>query len=276
MDLFISYTHMDRPVAAAIAGELAKLAIEVWWDHDLIAGEDYRRHITEMLARTPAVIVLWSRRSIGSQWVLAEATTSSERRTLIPISIDGERPPIDFRSLHTIQLDDWCPGDPLPQEVVRAVAGLLGRSISYSAQLPQIRGVARLAKQATAAWYLDFESLLFYLFGLGMACFLCELPIPTLARRCSIADHVQWAPWVLSPSIGIMVAALYMRPVLEQRRLQFAIPILTLAALLSLVAYGIANAVTGALKPDELLIIFGLDSFIFVLVTALAERAIHR
>ncbi|HJU17872.1 MAG TPA: toll/interleukin-1 receptor domain-containing protein, partial [Stellaceae bacterium] len=134
MDVFISYTHTDRPVAAAIAGEFAKLAIEVWWDHDLMAGEDYRRRITEILARTPAVIVLWSRRSIASQWVLAEATTASERRALVPLSLDGERPPIDFRSLHTIQLDGWCPGDPLPQEVVRAVAGLLGRSLSYSTQ----------------------------------------------------------------------------------------------------------------------------------------------
>ncbi|HJU17901.1 MAG TPA: toll/interleukin-1 receptor domain-containing protein, partial [Stellaceae bacterium] len=134
MDLFISYTHTDRPIAAAIAGEFAKLAIEVWWDHDLMAGEDYRRRITEILAHTSAVIVLWSRRSIASQWVLAEATTASERRALVPLSMDGERPPIDFRSLHTIQLDGWCPGDPLPQEVVRAVAGLLGRSLSYSTQ----------------------------------------------------------------------------------------------------------------------------------------------
>ena len=275
MDLFISYAHPDRPVAAAIAGELAKLGIEVWWDHQLVGGDDYRRRITEMLARVPAVIVLWSRRSTESQWVINEAATALERRALIPISIDGDKPPIDFRSLHTIELNGWSPGDALPQDVVRAVAGLLGRNISYAPQ-PQTRTVARIARQATAAWYLDFESLLFYLIGQGFACFLCELPIPDLARRLSIADRVPWAPYALSLSIGIMVAALYMRPALEHRRLQVAIPIFAIGATLSLFAYFIADTVTGALSSEELLIIFGLDSFIFLLVTAVADRATRR
>src|SRR5262245_28944555 len=131
VDLFVSYTHEDRPAAAGIAEQLVSLGVEVWWDHELLGGGDYRSRIAEILGRTPAAIVIWSRRSIQSHWVLNEAAAASERRCLIPVSIDGEKPPIDFRSLHTIDLSQWLPGEPLPTELVRAVGGRLRRELDY-------------------------------------------------------------------------------------------------------------------------------------------------
>ena len=72
-----------------------------------------------------------------------------------------------------------------------------------------------------------------------------------------------------------MVAALYMRPVLEDRRLMVALPIFALGAVLSLFAYVIAAAVT-MMMPEQLLTMAGLDAFIFILVTAVADRANRR
>ena len=272
-DLFLSYAREDRPIVAALAEQLIGLGIDVWWDHDLIGGDDYRSRIEEMLSRIPAAIVIWSRRSVQSHWVLNEASVASQRRCLIPVSLDDEQAPIDFRSLHTIDLRRWMPGDALPTELVRAVSERLGRVIDHDAGATRSAGtVARLAHRATAAWYLDFETLLFYLIGQGLGCFLMELPLAKLAQR---LDGMQSAPYALSLAIGLMMATLYMRPVLQNRRLPVAAALLGLAAALSLSAYLDARVVS-TLPLDEILVYSGLSTFSFILVTALADRSTRR
>lgn len=276
-DLFISYAHEDRPIAAAIAERLVALGVDVWWDHDLLGGEDYRARISEILSRTQAAIVIWSRRSTESHWVLNEAAAASERQCLIPVAIDNQKPPIDFRSIHTIDLAKWLPGDALPVELVRAIESRLKRQIQYEPTASRSNTVARLAYRTTAAWYLDFEALLFYLMGHGLGCFLLELPIPILERKLAVQGTAMlWAPYAVAMANGLMVAALYMRPVLQYRRLPIASLIFLAAALLSLFAYLVAKAVTAALTGDEVLIIVGLDTFAFILVSAIADRAIRQ
>jgi hypothetical protein len=276
-DLFISYTHEDRPVAEAIAQKFIRLGVEVWWDHELLGGEDYRDRISEILARVPAAIVIWSRRSVQSHWVLNEATVASERRCLIPIAIDDEKPPIDFRSFHTIDVKSWLPGDALPTDLVRAVAGRLGRTIDYEPTAERAGVVGRLGQQATAAWYLDFESLLFYLMGHGLACMLMNLPISRLAEKLALAGHqLALAPYAVAVSNGLIVAALYLRPVLETRRLPVAAPIFVAATALSLLSSVVDDALTAALSSDEILILVGMTTFAFILVSAVADRATRR
>jgi hypothetical protein len=92
-DVFLSYSRADRPVAEAIARELQRLGVDVWWDHDLLGGGDYRRRISDILTRVAAAIVIWSRRSVESQWVISEAAAARERRVLVPVTIDGQEPP---------------------------------------------------------------------------------------------------------------------------------------------------------------------------------------
>jgi hypothetical protein len=276
-DLFVSYTHEDRPVAAAIAQQFLTLGVDVWWDHELLGGDDYRGRISELLARVPAAIVIWSRRSVQSHWVLNEAAAASERRCLIPIAIDDEKPPIDFRSLHTIDLKSWLPGDALPTELVRAVAGRLGRTLDYEPNAARPNIVGRIGQQATAAWYLDFESLLFFLIGHGLACMLMNLPISRLAEKLATAgSQIPWAPYVVALSNGLIIAALYMRPVLESRRLPVAAPIFLAASALSVLAYEVDKAITGVLSSDEVLILVGMTTFAFILVSAIADRAVRR
>ena len=71
-----------------------------------------------------------------------------------------------------------------------------------------------------------------------------------LAQR---LDGMQWAPYALSLAIGLMMATLYMRPVLQNRRLPVAAALLGLAAALSLSAYLAARVVT-TLPLDEILV----------------------
>ena len=152
-EVFLSYNRADRPIAEALALELGRLDIEVWWDHDLLGGDDYRRRISEILARVRIAIVIWSRRSVDSQWVLSEAAAARERKALVPVAIDNAELPIDFRALHTTDLMSWVPGDPLPDPLLKSIGERLGRELSYREAAPRSGAVARLAKQATQAWY---------------------------------------------------------------------------------------------------------------------------
>jgi hypothetical protein len=51
-DVFLSYNQTDRPIAQAIAAELQRLGVDVWWDHDLLGGDDFRARIAEVLTRS--------------------------------------------------------------------------------------------------------------------------------------------------------------------------------------------------------------------------------
>ena len=85
-----------------------------------------------------------------------------------------------------------------------------------------------------------------------------------------------WAPYVVVLFNGLMVAALYLRPVLESRRLPLAAPVVAAAAALSALAYEVDKTVTAALGPDEILILVGMTTFAFILVNAVADRTIRR
>jgi hypothetical protein len=270
VDVLLSYAHEDRAVSAAIAQELTKLGIQVWWDHDLLGGEDFRQRISEMLERTPATIVIWSRRSVHSKWVINEAALAEQHQRLIPVSIDGEPPPIDFRSAHTLDLKDWVPGDRLPDALVRAVAGRLRREIGYELPASPARGVSRLHKRVTATWYLDFENVVLYLIGQGLACFLVEATIPPLASRLGSSRAV-WLPYALAVIEATIIAALYLRPVLEARRIAVAFRLFAISAALGVLAYTVLDAMQ-TLAQDELMIIFGSVGFAFVLITSIAVR----
>lgn len=273
-DVFLSYNRTDRATAEALARELQRLGIDVWWDHELLAGDDYRQRISEMLARIRVAIVIWSRRSVESQWVISEAAAAREMQRLIPVTIDGHEPPIDFRALHTTDLAAWVPGDPLPDPLLRALSERLGRAFTYDESTMRAGTVSRLARQATQAWYLDFESLLFYFIGQGFACFLVNLPLVFLFRadNSAVAALPAWSPYGFALMNGIIVAALYMRPTLETRRLHIAIPLFVVATLISVAAYagGLAVATAG---EREVVILVGLATLALLFVTSIAQRS---
>ncbi len=54
-----------------------------------------------------AVVVLWSKHSVNSRWVRAEATQAQASSRLVPVMIEGCRRPIMFELTHTAELQDW-------------------------------------------------------------------------------------------------------------------------------------------------------------------------
>ncbi|MFO1394024.1 MAG: TIR domain-containing protein [Steroidobacteraceae bacterium] len=106
--LFISYASVDRHLIAPLVEFLRGQGWDVWWDRHLEAGETFDRRIEQELAAADAVVVVWSRASVASNWVLSEAMVGFETNRLVPVALDARiAPPLPFNRLHTIPLADW-------------------------------------------------------------------------------------------------------------------------------------------------------------------------
>ncbi|MEO6014675.1 MAG: toll/interleukin-1 receptor domain-containing protein [Devosia sp.] len=120
LDVFISYSRKDRDKAAALADSLNTKGYSVWWDQNLVSGSRFREVIESKLQEANKIVVLWSKHSIVSSFVIDEAQAGKESGKLIPLSIDVARPPLGFRDLHTIALRN---SGGLPAELVAALEG---------------------------------------------------------------------------------------------------------------------------------------------------------
>ncbi len=89
------------PSASARAGH------EVWWDRHIQGGSRFSTEIDRELKSAEAVVVLWSKASVESAWVQDEAAEGRDSGRLVPVSLDGSRPPLGFRQFHTVELADW-------------------------------------------------------------------------------------------------------------------------------------------------------------------------
>lgn len=132
--LFLSYSRTDKSRARRVATALQKAGYEIWWDARIEGGAAYARSISAALDAADAVIVLWSAKSIESDWVRDEAAQGRDRHCLIPISLDGSLPPIGFRQYQIIDLSRWH-GRSRSREIVAiesAVEAIIGGRASES------------------------------------------------------------------------------------------------------------------------------------------------
>ena len=105
--VFISYSHEDREVARRYASALEAAGLTVWWDDHLRSGEAFDEKIEAALRAASAVVVLWSKASVASRWVRAEATLADRNKTLVPVMIEPCERPIMFELSHTVELGHW-------------------------------------------------------------------------------------------------------------------------------------------------------------------------
>lgn len=106
-DIFISYSRDDRENVRHIADALEAEGLDVWWDPEIPPGESFAAVIDRQLKEAACVIVVWSKKSIMSNWVQEEADDGMMRNTLIPIMIDEIDLPRGFKRLQTADLKGW-------------------------------------------------------------------------------------------------------------------------------------------------------------------------
>lgn len=106
-DIFISYARDDRSRVEPLVRTLEAQGYSVWWDRELVPGASFEKTIDEAITAARCVVVVWSRASVESEWVQAEAGDGLDRGILVPVMMDAVRVPISFRRKHAAQLLDW-------------------------------------------------------------------------------------------------------------------------------------------------------------------------
>jgi hypothetical protein len=122
-DIFLSYSRKNASVVRELVAHLEKQDWSVFWDRDMMAGNDFERHLEKELGQAKAVLVVWSQYSVESSWVRAEANDALERQCYVPIRMDNSILPLIFRSTETIDLTRW-PMVSRPMELRKMVLSL--------------------------------------------------------------------------------------------------------------------------------------------------------
>jgi CheY-like chemotaxis protein len=126
-DLFISYSQKDLATVKSLTALLQGLGWSVWFDQHIRAGTSFDRVIEQALQDARAVIVVWSRNSVNSDWVRAEAAYAQESSKLFPVRLDDAPLPLRFIHVHTLNLSDW--DGTIEHRALQALAAHLAEAI---------------------------------------------------------------------------------------------------------------------------------------------------
>ena len=126
-DVFMSYARADKARVASLVAALQAQGWSVWWDPAISPGQEFDLRIAEELENSSAVMVVWTVNSVQSRWVRGEARDGADRGILIPVKLGAVPLPIDFRAIHTTELDDGADPTQNPrfEEVIQALRTLI-------------------------------------------------------------------------------------------------------------------------------------------------------
>ncbi|MEO5862613.1 MAG: toll/interleukin-1 receptor domain-containing protein [Burkholderiales bacterium] len=136
-DIFISYASEDRERARQIAATFTGLGWSVWWDRQIPFGKTFDQVIEQNLAQAKCVVVLWTKHSVDSRWVRAEASDGVGREMLLPVVLERDlKLPLQFKMLQAANLADWHPDVPHEefQRLLKSIESLLGSPSAHKAE----------------------------------------------------------------------------------------------------------------------------------------------
>jgi Mrp family chromosome partitioning ATPase len=101
---FLSHSTQDHERIREIRAALEASGLEVWSPEQIQIGKTLRNEVAQALDESDVVVVCWSKSSISSDWVLAEAGEGLRRGILAPALLDDVAPPVGFRTIQSADL----------------------------------------------------------------------------------------------------------------------------------------------------------------------------
>ncbi|MEP7384238.1 MAG: SUMF1/EgtB/PvdO family nonheme iron enzyme, partial [Gemmatimonadota bacterium] len=130
-DVFLSYASVDREVAVRLGELLEGEGLSVFVDQaSLQRGEAWREALDAALDRARCVVMLLSRASVASDWVLRESRRALKRQVLVPVMLERGVPlPVEVKELHVGDLRGWDRSDGAQQfqELLSVIVRVVGR-----------------------------------------------------------------------------------------------------------------------------------------------------
>lgn len=102
----MSYRKDDRPIAERLVTALCAAGKSVWWDDALAPTEAWDAMIEKEIAAAKVVLVLWTPRSVQSDWVRSEAHYAQDHHKLIPVLVEKCSIPLAFMLRQAVDLTD--------------------------------------------------------------------------------------------------------------------------------------------------------------------------
>lgn len=133
-DIFLSYAHEDETSAKRIVDALAREGLDAWWDHEIPPGRSWDEVIGTRIDSARVAVVIWSSKSVGSNFVKEEAQLALDAGKLLPVKVDECDPPVGFRRMHAANLAGWRGDGAHPQ--FRALVGEIRRRLDAGASAP--------------------------------------------------------------------------------------------------------------------------------------------
>lgn len=106
-DIFLSYASEDRQRVRPLVNRFEEHGWDVWWDREIPPGQTWTDVLERALSETRAMVVVWTKASIRSDWVEIEASEGRKRGGLFPVKLDEVVPPLQFRLTQAADLTDW-------------------------------------------------------------------------------------------------------------------------------------------------------------------------
>jgi formylglycine-generating enzyme required for sulfatase activity len=143
-DVFISYKKEDSQIADRVVAALRAEGFSVWWDDGLTPKTAWDAELEREIAAAATVVVLWTPRSINSEWVRTEAHYGQDRGKLVPVMMENCSIPLAFMLRQTVRLCDWCGdrGDRDWRKLLTWIADLVSTKPG-NANIPQALGAAQ-------------------------------------------------------------------------------------------------------------------------------------
>jgi hypothetical protein len=150
-DIFISYAAEDRDRVLLLVQALEKTGWTMFWDRTIPAGKTWRQTISAEIQACRSVLVVWTQRSVNSEWVLEEAEIGKRRRILVPVLLDDVEPPLGFGTIQAADLIAWN-GDaatPSFHRLISDIAATLGFPTSAETKVGNQRATKGAAEHGT-------------------------------------------------------------------------------------------------------------------------------
>lgn len=136
-DVFISYSHKDKAKIAVLAHALEQSGKTVWWDPEILPGQNFQDVIQDALHHASCVITAWSQTAVKSDYVRAESLWAFTNKNLVSMRLDDVVLPTPFNAIQVADLQHW-EGDTADNEFQKLCRGVDWIVEQKTGDIPQV------------------------------------------------------------------------------------------------------------------------------------------